>query len=154
LALEPTAKAPQRAAEAVFAAYLPGWHRVVGGTRAPVLDAKRRKLIAARLKEFDLDYLLAAARGIWASTWNINEKQTTFDLVFRDAAHVERFAALDPSAIPKRGEGPIFEEDDLRDAPPMRPSVLACSPQSDKTLDELIANWGKTAATMGTGTAN
>jgi len=151
--VEPT-KGQARHADAIFAAYLDGWRRNNGRGRAPVLDEKRKRLIAARLKEFDVECLKAAARGIWASSWHIAEGQTTLDLVMRDAAHVERFAALDPSQIPKRGEGPIFEEDDLRDAPPMRPSVLACSPRSDKTLDELIANWGKTPATMVTGTEN
>jgi hypothetical protein len=66
LALEPTAKAPQRAAEAVFAAYLPGWHRVVGGTRAPVLDAKRRKLIAA---DCYVDHVVCQ-QGAWTTAFH------------------------------------------------------------------------------------
>ena len=151
--VEPT-KAPQRPADDIFAAYLDGWRRNNGRGRAPVLDEKRKRLIAARLKEFDVEHLKAAARGIWASSWHLAEGQTTLDLVMRDAAHVERFAALDPAEIPKRGEGPIYEEDDLSDAPPMRPSVLACSRSSGKTLDELIANWGRPTTTMGTGTEN
>lgn len=156
LMLEPPPRAPPRPADDIFAAYLDGWRRNNGRGRAPVLDEKRKRLIAARLKEFDVEHLKAAARGIWASSWHLTEGQTTLDLVMRDAAHVERFAALDPAEIPKRGEGPIYEEDDLSDAPPMRPSVLACSRSSGKTLDELIANWGRTSASvgMGTGTEN
>lgn len=152
LVLSGASTAKPRAADDIFAAYLDGWRKNNGHGRAPVLDEKRKRAIAVRLKDFDAEQLKAAARGIWASAWHLAEGQTSFDLAIRDAAHIERFALLDPSTIPKRGEGPIFEEDDLSDAPPMRPSVLACTRSSGKTLDELIASFGKPTVTLETGT--
>ncbi len=79
-------------AERIFAAYLDGWHRVVKGTRAPTLDDKRRRMIAARLRNFTAEDLEAAARGIWLSEFNANAANArSFDLALRDAEHVEKF---------------------------------------------------------------
>jgi len=80
------------AAERIFAAYLAGWHKQhPTGTRPPRLDDRRRRLIAARLRDFAVDELEGAARGIWLSEWHVHENQTGIDLALRDSAHVERF---------------------------------------------------------------
>lgn len=103
--------------EQVFAAYLEGWHSVIRGTRPPRLDTKRRRLIAARLQDFPLGDVVAAARGIWCSTWNLEQPGARIapEIVFRDTAHVERYRDLgragastpvppsSPDVAPKRG---------------------------------------------------
>lgn len=84
--------------EAIFAEYTAEWRRVIRGRRAPTLDTKRRKLTFARLREFCEDDLKAAARGIFASEWHVENKQTGYDLAMRDAAHVERFMQCNEEA--------------------------------------------------------
>lgn len=118
--VEPKPPKPPPLADRVLARYLVGWHRVVMGTRVPVLTGPRRKLIANRLRDgFTEADLMSAAEGVWFEEWNVREKQHSFDLVFRDAKHVEQFAnkaaeharAQEPSApIPP---------------PPMRPEIRA-----------------------------
>lgn len=76
----------------VWAAYLEGrtLARVKGG--APVLDAKRKAVIAARLKDgFTVEDLCCAARGIWRSDWHLENGHTSLDLALRNAAQIERF---------------------------------------------------------------
>jgi len=82
-------------ATAVFQRYIDGWKTHVGGTRPPVLTEKRRNLIKSRIRDgFTHEDLLLAVAGIWLSTWNVSHAQHDFDLVLRDAAHVEKFRAL------------------------------------------------------------
>jgi hypothetical protein len=96
-ALEP-AKRNYDPVEAIFADYLIGWKRVIHGRRAPKLDEKRRRLTLARLRDFTEDDLKAAARGVFASEWNVENRQTDYDLVMRDTKHVEKFMACDEAA--------------------------------------------------------
>lgn len=82
---------PSPAAE-VFAAYLEGWRTHVGKGAEPKLTDGRRAKIRARLKEHPIEVVRAAAAGIWRSSWHVQNGQTGFDLVVRDAAQVERFS--------------------------------------------------------------
>ena len=82
---------PRNDVEEVFAEYLAGRRKQVGATRPPVLDDKRKRLIAARLKVFSLEELKLAARGAWLDDWHVTQGHNTLEQVFRDAAGVERF---------------------------------------------------------------
>ncbi|WP_394838703.1 hypothetical protein LVJ94_17575 [Pendulispora rubella] len=87
----------------VFDHWLSGWRRTIGGTRAPALDAKRRRKIRARLADqFTPADLKRAIDGLWASSWHIENGRTDIELVCRDASHVERFMGLlaPTSALP------------------------------------------------------
>lgn len=86
-------KAPATvAAEQVHAAYCEARDKAGVKGRPPVLDAKRIRLVAGRLKDgFTPEDLCLAARGMWCSDWHRQEGQTSLDLVLRDSAHVERF---------------------------------------------------------------
>jgi hypothetical protein len=77
--------------------------------------AKRKRRLAARVKEgFTDEILLAAIHGNHADPWcngeNADGKEYhAFELIFRDAEHVERYAALstnghDPTHKPSREE--------------------------------------------------
>ena len=95
--------APRRDIPAeVHRAYLDGWTRYVGKGTPPTLDAKRRKLIVARLKDFTPDELCDAARGAWASEWHREDhaKRMRLDQVYASTGRVEQFiAALAPSQV-------------------------------------------------------
>lgn len=98
------AEAPKPSpAELVFAAFLAGRQRVMPGTRPPRLDDKRRKLILARLRDFPLEDLIGAARGIWLSAWHLEDipRRVSLELVLRDSVHVEKFR--DIAARPELG---------------------------------------------------
>lgn len=88
---EPGGSGPSPAGH-VFEAYLAGWRERVGRGVEPKLTDKRRGLVRARLKDHPVQVLVAAAGGIWRSTWHVENNHTEFDLAMRDAAHVERFA--------------------------------------------------------------
>lgn len=101
---EPSRPPPEH--ERVFAEYLIGWHRAhPKAHRPPMLDDKRRKLIRARLRDFDVEDLVLAARGIWQSKWHVDSDQTDFGIVVRDAAHVEKFRNLATGARGDTGRG-------------------------------------------------
>jgi len=86
---------PKTAAVRIWGRYVVGWHRIHGTRgRPPKLDDKRRRLVNARLRDFDEEALGLAADGIWRSDWHVQAGQTSFDLVMRDSAHVERFMVL------------------------------------------------------------
>jgi hypothetical protein len=91
---------------AVWAAYVAGWERHVGKGRAPALDAKRRRLALARIREHGVELVTRAAAGIWDSTWHREQAQTSFDLAMRDSAHVERFAGVLGSEVPRSAAAP------------------------------------------------
>lgn len=95
--------APRRDIPAeVHRAYLDGWTRYVGKGTPPTLDAKRRKLIVARLKDFTPEELCDAARGAWASEWHREDhaKRMRLDQVYASTGRVEQFiAALAPSQV-------------------------------------------------------
>ena len=94
LLLVPTEPAKPSPAETVFAAYLAEWKRCSKSHRPPTLTESRRKLANARLREFSVEDLAHACRGIWASRWHVNAKETSFELAIRDAAHIEKFMAI------------------------------------------------------------
>jgi hypothetical protein len=77
----------------VWQAYVLAWSQTVRGTRPPVLDDKRKKLIATRLKTFAECDLIAACEGVFKSDWHVRERQTSIELVLRDSAHIENFMA-------------------------------------------------------------
>ncbi len=115
-------------AAAVWAAYLEG--RVLVGPKGPppVLDSKRRRLIATRLKDgFTLADLCDAARGIWRADWWVENKRTALDYAIRDATRIEEFRLLGRK----------------RPADPPRPAPEAPRalnrPPSNVTLEEAIA---------------
>lgn len=95
--------APRRDIPAeVHRVYLAGWTRYVGKGTPPTLDAKRRKLILARLKDFTPEELCDAARGAWASEWHREDhaKRMRLDQVYANTGRVEQFiAALAPPPI-------------------------------------------------------
>lgn len=85
----PTRESP---AEVVWARYLECWRQHVRGGRPPVFSTKRKKLVAARLKDgLLLEDLLGAVAGIWRSQWHVDEGHTEFELCLRDVAHVEKY---------------------------------------------------------------
>ena len=87
------------AVESVFDAWLAERATFTARGTAPRLDDKRRKAVLARLGDgFTADDLARAARGIWRSQWHRDNRQTDLALALRDAAHVERFAELAPTA--------------------------------------------------------
>lgn len=106
----------------VFEGFLRGReYRKVKGGAAPVLDAKRLKLIRERLADgYTPETLAAAAFGIWVSQWHFEEGQSRFDLALRDGDHVERFARVtherEQDLARFRGDGPDDEDDE--DPPP------------------------------------
>lgn len=89
-------------AEQVYAAYVAAWRHTVNGHRPPKFDDKRRKLVTARLREFDVEDLILAARGVFGSSWHVSKRATQFELVFRDSAHVERFRDIAEHGDPER----------------------------------------------------
>jgi len=106
----------------VFEGFLRGReYRHVKGGAAPLLDAKRLKLIRERLADgYAPETLAAAAFGIWVSQWHFDEGQSRFDLALRDGDHVERFARVtherEQDLARFRGDGPNDEDDE--DFPP------------------------------------
>ena len=113
--------APRRDIPAeVHRAYLDGWTRYVGKGTPPTLDAKRRKLILARSKDFTPEELCDAARGAWASEWHREEhgKRMRLDQVYANTGRVEQFiAALAPAPIRTSDNGGYGRVID-RPAPP------------------------------------
>jgi hypothetical protein len=75
------------------------WQAVMGHPRA-ILDAKRAKAVAARLKDgFSVEALCEAVRGCKASEFHqgANDRRTVYDdltLICRDAAQVEKFIGI------------------------------------------------------------
>lgn len=89
------------------------WVGLLGDKRGPkpTFDTKRKKLLAARLKEgHTKDTLLAAAKGIFASRWHQENQQVRFELCFRDTEHVERFAGEAAKFAPPKNSGPQLSE--------------------------------------------
>lgn len=86
----PTLK-PTSPVEAVFI----HWKEICNHPKA-VLDAKRRRAIQDRLKQFSVEDCKRAIEGCKASPWHqgANDRHKVFDdieLIFRDAKHVEEF---------------------------------------------------------------
>ena len=67
------------------------WKEAGGlGARVKLTDDRRRK-ISGRLREYPVEDLVDAVRGIWESEWHRDQGQTDLALALRDAAHLERF---------------------------------------------------------------
>lgn len=111
--------------EAIFAEYVAAWRRVVRGRRPPKLDDKRRRLTLARLKDFPEEDLKSAARGVFASEWNVENKQTDYDLVMRDVKHVEKFMQCDEEARAKTTAAQKRVPDWLSESARPSPRVVA-----------------------------
>ncbi len=120
-----TAKAIE---DSIWAAYLKGRAQCgVMGPR-PVLDEPRRRMIRGRLAGgFTPDDLRAAARGIWLSSWHVNEKRTGFELCMRSAECVERCRgyALDPDDSDELPPPKIDESKRVYRSAPTRPRRTA-----------------------------
>lgn len=93
------------------------WDHWVAAMDSPrsVLDAKRRRLIAAAIKSHGVETCLRAIDGCRGDPWSMgrNERKRPFnsaELIFRDAAHIERFAALASDAQ----QEPLFVSPALR----------------------------------------
>jgi hypothetical protein len=87
-------RVPSRHVDLVFE----HWQKTFGHTDAK-LTPKRRRLIAARLKDFPVERLTDALDGYKRSPFHMgdNERQTVYDsieLFLRDAEHVEKGLAL------------------------------------------------------------
>jgi hypothetical protein len=91
---------------------------------APILDAKRSKVIEARLRDgFDAQVLAHAAAGIWSDAFSTgdNDRGREFadiTIALRDAEHVEKFERI------------------WRDAQPPAPrlSVVKAAPPAEREL--------------------
>ena len=72
--------------------YLAGWKKHCQRGKPPVLTEVRKRKIRARFKEgFSEEDLTRACDGLWGHRWHIENGQTSPDLLFRDAKHVEQF---------------------------------------------------------------
>lgn len=86
----------------VWAAFLAERQRHLGPTagRLPVLDDKRRTIIARALKSYSIEDVCAAVRGIWRDGFHREKdwKYATIEVALRDASHIEQFRELGASA--------------------------------------------------------
>lgn len=84
------------------------WREVMDSPRS-VLDGKRRRLIAAAIRSHGVETCLRAIDGCKADPWSMgeNDRRKPFnsaELIFRDAAHIEKFAAI----AEQSDAGPLF----------------------------------------------
>lgn len=106
-------RARDRAAaeEQVFAHWLSHWVRVVGGTRKPALDAKRRARIAARLKAGDsVETLCSAIDGCWSSEFHRAGGHTDILVALRDDAQVVKFVAMAEGKLNSTAARPSWQK--------------------------------------------
>jgi len=75
----------------VYDAYIVGWRKHIDGTRPPVLNDKRRKLIRDQLRHYQVEDLKLACEGVWLVEFNVKRGHYGIDLVLRDAEKIERF---------------------------------------------------------------
>lgn len=91
---------PRDAPRELWEAYVEGWQRRVRGSRPPKFTDERRRLAKARLSLYSVDDLRLAIAGLWNSDWHVENGHTSFELVLRDAKHVEQFIAKAPKPKP------------------------------------------------------
>lgn len=96
----------------VWESYIDGWRRHIGKGAEPKLTTARRSRIKARIREHKLPTVLAAAAGVWRSQWHLENGRTDPDLVFRDAGHIEQFAAKSGLALPTNPQLPLGSSED------------------------------------------
>lgn len=72
------------------------WEVWVGSTgrTSCKLDAKRKRVITARLKDYPLDDVLDAVRGWERDPWDGRRQQNEIAILLRDNAHLEKFRDL------------------------------------------------------------
>lgn len=139
----------------VFEHWVTGWRKHVGGTRAPVFDAKRKAKVGARLREgFSVEDLKRACDGMWVTPWNQGEnpdgkKFNDLELVCRDAGKVERFMASAPSAPSQTRLRvvPVVEDELIACPEELRAGLLAWGePELDPLLQALADDEAKRVA--------
>lgn len=96
----PPVAASGDAVAGVWDAYVETRTTVLGPRSAPTLTAARRRLITARLKEYDAADLVDAVRGWRHSPHNRGENDRgrpfcDLELVLRDAGHIETFRDME-----------------------------------------------------------
>jgi hypothetical protein len=69
------------------------WLKSTGRTTCK-LDEKRKRVIAARLKDYPLDDVLAAVQGWERDPWEGRRQQNEVAILLRDNAHLEKFRDL------------------------------------------------------------
>jgi hypothetical protein len=74
------------------------------GRSACKLDEKRKRLIAARLKDYPLDDVLAAVQGWARDPWEGRKQQNEIAILLRDNAHMEKFRDLWRQPVVVRAE--------------------------------------------------
>ena len=125
----------------VFEHYVTCWRAAIGGKRAPVYTPKRGALVKNRLAEgFTEDDLLHACEGLFQSKFHLgdnneNKRWVEFDLVMRDAKHVEQFIAIREEAEARR-----TLEDPIAPAPKGSPEPPGVPPAD---LADLLAGLGE-----------
>lgn len=94
------------------------WKSEMGSNGNLKLDRKRKTRIQDSLRAYGLDDCKAAIRGCAKSAWHMGRDPKTegrrhneIDLIFRDAAHTERFIELDRKAP---GPSPMFQKLELQ----------------------------------------
>jgi hypothetical protein len=101
-ALELVEPAPKdNAVQRIWEAYVEARLVAIKGSRRPVLDDKRKKLIRDALKTFSVDDLVAACRGVFRSEWHMSNDHATIESALKNTANIERFMHEPP--IAKRG---------------------------------------------------
>lgn len=67
-----------------------------GSKRKPMLDAKRRRMLAIAIYDYDMDACRAAIDGCSNSHFHMGQNKAgkvydSIELIFRDTEHIERF---------------------------------------------------------------
>lgn len=89
---------PDRFVEEVFE-FWTELHRNSARGRRPVLDTKRRTLIAKAIASHGIDACLDAIRGCWVSPFHQGQnsrgkKYDDIELILRDSAKIENFCSI------------------------------------------------------------
>lgn len=122
----------------VFDHYVAQWRAVIGGRRYPVYTPKRGALVKSRLAEgFTEDDLRTACEGLFRSSFHLgvnkdSKRYVDFELVMRDAKHVEQFLEThEETETP-----PVATTQPEPEGPPFQPSPEQVA-DFQKSLDAL-----------------
>lgn len=88
------------------------WKQQHNRNNRTVFDSKRKRIVEERLKQYPVEFLKQAIRGIkldpFCSGENPERKvHDELELICRDASHLERYAALDVGKISARASPPV-----------------------------------------------